>query len=269
MTVISSVCVSQAGFPSASDRVPVLVELFTSEGCSTCPPADRFLESLDGQPIPGIEVIVLSEHVDYWNHLGWKDPYSSRDFSERQAVYARHFQLPDVYTPQMVVDGSRQLGGSKVDEVQSALQEARTQPKTEVRITDIVVDHARLRVHIESAPLNFSKRPRSLGVYLAIALNRAESQVARGENANRHLTHTAVVRKMARVGSVKAGEHFSQEVELKIGVDTDPSNLRVVAFLQDLDSGRVCGVAMKHVEQPRADSTKDPSAQGVLIRLQR
>ncbi|HEV2396848.1 MAG TPA: DUF1223 domain-containing protein [Candidatus Sulfotelmatobacter sp.] len=111
-----------------SPRIPVLVELFTSEGCSSSPPADTFLQKLDRQRIPGVHVIVLSEHVDYWNH-GWKDPYSAHLYSERQSSYARRFKLESVYTPQMVIDGVRELVGSDTAAADKALAETIAVPK--------------------------------------------------------------------------------------------------------------------------------------------
>src|SRR5271155_434667 len=115
---------------NGASRVPVLLELFTSEGCSSCPPADRLLEILDQrQPVAGADLIVLSEHVDYWDRLGWKDPFSSSQYTTRQQEYAGKFNTDSIYTPQLVVDGRFGLVGSDASEAASAIQKAIREPK--------------------------------------------------------------------------------------------------------------------------------------------
>src|SRR5579872_2898151 len=152
-----------AALAAEPSRAPVLVELFTSEGCSSCPPADRILEQLDPH------VVVLSEHVDYWNHDGWKDPYSSHLNTLRQESYARALGIGDdgVYTPQMLVDGAAQFNGSDGARAKAEIDKAEKRPKAKVRLerTD-----AGIQVSVENAP-------RTASVYLAMAENSGDSQV--------------------------------------------------------------------------------------------
>ena len=133
-----------------SSRVPVLVELFTSEGCSSCPPADRLLELLDHkQPVPGADLIVLSEHVDYWDRLGWKDPFSSSVFTARQQEYSYRLRGEGVYTPQLVVDGQFGFVGSDGHEATSAIQEAIREPKIAITISNASRDRNQATAHVE------------------------------------------------------------------------------------------------------------------------
>src|SRR5258708_34717196 len=130
-----------AAVVSAQGRIPVVVELFTSEGCSSCPPADNVLTQLDQrQPVAGVEVIALSEHVDYWDSLGWKDRFSSPLFSARQEEYGRLFRVDSVYTPQVVVNGQAQALGSDADSVQEAIRAVAQGPRANVEISNTTGD---------------------------------------------------------------------------------------------------------------------------------
>src|SRR5580692_3728149 len=123
------------------DRTPVLVELFTSEGCSSCPPADALLSKLEEvQPVTGAEIIGLEEHVDYWNHDGWEDLYSSSEWTLRQQEYVARFKGKSPFTPQMIVDGQREFTGNNSREAIDAIQEASHRAKTQVSITGTATD---------------------------------------------------------------------------------------------------------------------------------
>ncbi|MGH9528428.1 MAG: DUF1223 domain-containing protein [Terriglobales bacterium] len=234
-------------------RLPILIELFTSEGCSSCPPADTFLDKLDSvQPVPGAELIVLSEHVDYWNHDGWKDPFSSSFYTDRQGVYGRRFNLQSVYTPQMVVDGSSEFLGSDAHAAEKALSNALKVSKIAVHLTSLSVDPTNtLHAHIETDPLPESSSSKEADVYLGVALHHAESQVLRGENAGHHLAYTNVMQGLKSVGVLKRGQAFSQDVEIKLepGADTnkDQQDLRFVAFVQDRHQGKVLGATLESI----------------------
>jgi hypothetical protein len=224
-----------------SSAAPVLVELFTSEGCSSCPPADAFLQQLDAQPIPGVQLIVLSEHVDYWNHIGWTDPFSSAAYSKRQSEYGTHFGLESVYTPQMVVDGSEEFVGANSAEGRKIVDRAATKEKIPVLIYDARLENGVLRAHVET---DFSQNKKKADVFFVVALNHAESQVARGENSGRRLTHVAVVRNLVKVGTVGAGRAFSQEVSVTLPAGTSAESLRLIAFVQEAGPGRILGAAL-------------------------
>jgi hypothetical protein len=233
--------------PSRDVPSPVLVELFTSEGCSDCPPADALLQKFDSsQPVAGAQLIVLSEHVDYWNHIGWTDPYSSRFFSDRQSSYSDVFKLQSVYTPQMVVDGTNEFVGNNPSLAAQALQQAVTRKKIPVHISGVSLNAQHvLQAHVEAGSLPATSKAE---VYLAVALNHAESQVLRGENGGRRLTHAAVVQTLEKIGKIEAGKDFSQDVHIKVNSKTDVSNLRVIAFVQETGQKRVLGAAMEKVK---------------------
>jgi len=228
----------------ATDRTPVLVELFTSEGCSSCPPADRFLEKLDQQPVAGAEMIVLSEHVDYWNHIGWKDPYSAHLYSERQNVYGKRFGLDSVYTPQMVVDGSSEFVGNPAL-ADKAFAKALSIPKISVHLSLISADPSSgVHVHLDTGALEPSFGAREAEVQIAVALSRAESQVSSGENAGHRLVHVSVVRSLTKVGVLRRGRDLSQDVHMNLVPVSESHNLRLIAFVQEPQQGRVLGAAL-------------------------
>src|SRR5581483_10938974 len=133
----------------AAAETPILVELFTSEGCSDCPPADAFLKALDtAQPIPGAQLIVLEEHVDYWDDQGWRDPFSSHAFTVRQTDYVEHLHLKDgPYTPQMVVDGTEAFVGSDRTLLARALQKVVVAPKISIDISSPHIESGKLIAH--------------------------------------------------------------------------------------------------------------------------
>ena len=238
-----------ASSPNESSSTPVIVELFTSEGCSSCPPADQLLSRLDKeQSIPGANIIALSQHVDYWNQLGWRDPYSSAQFSARQSSYAEAFGRDGVYTPQMVVDGRLEFVGSNATKAREAITEAASSPKARVQIE--ITPNTETR---ESGTLQFTVRVEDIPaitagdtaeVLLAITESDLSSSVARGENAGRNLRHTAVVRQLATIGSIsktKDEASFTGTPVVNILNKWRRDKLRAIVFVQERASRHVLG----------------------------
>jgi hypothetical protein len=226
---------------STTATTPVLVELFTSEGCSSCPPADAWLARMDSmQPVSGVQLIVMSEHVDYWDHDGWKDPYSSSQFTDRQAGYVRSMGLGSPYTPQLVVDGNSELQLAQPDQVRRALAKAASLPALPVSISSLRVEPSTITAHIT---VGSEHNGPGADVFAAIALNHAESQVAHGENRGRLLKHVAVVQQLTKVGRLGKTGIVSQDIRMKLPPSADVSNLRLIVFAQETGFGRVLGVA--------------------------
>jgi len=215
----------------AAQPNPVLVELFTSEGCSSCPPADLLLQRLErGQLVEGATVIAMSEHVDYWNHLGWSDPFSSAQMTSRQQNYAVKFRTDGPYTPQMVVDGVEAFVGSDAPRARRAIALSAARPKLDV-IAELVVPGM---IHV-AAPANASNAE----VFVALVYDPEPSQVARGENLGRRLVHISVVKSLKRAGDVSRNKGF--EARLPIPDDPNLANPRAVVFIQERGQGRVLG----------------------------
>jgi hypothetical protein len=238
-----------APLAAAADRpMPVIVELFTSEGCSSCPAADRLLTRLEQtQPVPGAQVIAIEEHVDYWNQLGWTDPFSSPQYRARQNDYAVAFHASNIYTPQMVVNGLVEFVGSDmnraVHEIGAAAQAETTQ--IELRTTPNSKDPDLLDLSLrltnsKTAKLNASS------VYLAITENNLSTFVPRGENAGHTVRHSALVRSFGVIGKVDPkGASGGQLVStLRLPHEWKRENLRAVVFVQERESFRITGAGV-------------------------
>ena len=220
--------------------VPVVVELFTSEGCSSCPPADRLLAELDrSQPISGVQLIVLSEHVDYWNTLGWIDPYSSMEFSDRQRHYGEALHVEDVYTPQAVIDGRSETVGNSPPKVEAAIQQALREKKIPLKLQ---VTRTAQSVHVELRALEAV--PRGAQIYFALAEDSVESKVSSGENGGHMLTHTAVVRSLTKAGKLAAAGDAGVTMDLKTNARWG-KHMRVVALLAEREGGKIIGAALE------------------------
>lgn len=249
--VVSLICVFVAACPAPDPvsssvvpsgiRQPVLVELFTSEGCSSCPPADRNLAFLTTQqPVTKAEIITLAFHVDYWDRLGWKDRFSSPLFSQRQESYARAFKLDSNYTPQMVVDGAAEFVGSDSGKASDAITKAIDLPKATI---DISPSADQWKVKITNVPSH-----RDATIYAAIAEDGISTRVEGGENSGKMLEHVSVVRRLDTLGEL-ASDKSALDAAFDVRVDPEwkKENLKVVVFVQENDAKKVIGVGSAKV----------------------
>ncbi len=227
---------------------PVLVELFTSEGCSSCPIADALLARLQqAQPVPAADILALEEHVDYWNSLGWHDRFSSQQFSARQTAYIDRLRLNSEYTPQMIVDGTDQFAGNDVVHALRAIAHAAVAPKLALSLSPLAFDGKHIvgtvRIPKAAASLRDSEVPaaRQADIYAAVVQSIASTQVLAGENGGRTLHHVSVVREMQRIGSVAQATSARLKFSLDTPKDAASANLRVVVFVQRAGQGAILG----------------------------
>ena len=218
-------------------RKAIVVELFTSEGCSSCPPADELLTRLEHKASSnGAEIIPLGFHVDYWDGQGWRDRFSSHAFTDRQEKYAYKFHIDGPYTPQMVVDGLTQFVGNDSGSAENALTQAAAQHE-EADVQLSWVGPEKLLVAVTAAdPAATSE------VRLAITEDNLSTQVAGGENGGHVLHHSGVVRDFRVLGQLSSGK-FQKEVAVKPQKDWKLSDLKAVAFVQVRNYGSISGAA--------------------------
>jgi hypothetical protein len=226
---------------AAALKQPVIVELFTSEGCSSCPPADELLKKLsEDQPFGNVEILALEEHVDYWNSLGWSDPYSSADFSRRQEQYA--VTLPDggVYTPQMIVDGATQFIGNRTHEAREQIRWAAAHPKAQLLLT-AVASHGDANSQTRTFELRVAPGPgaadRPETLWIAVTEKNLTSKVTAGENSGELLHHAPVVRLLRQEKSAAGSAPVVITVDVK--EKWNSANLTLIAFEADAKSHQI------------------------------
>ena len=224
-------------------REPVLVELFTSEGCSNCPPADAQLAFLEtNQPVQGADVVTLGFHVDYFDERGWKDENGSPSSTYRQSSYSKRMALKSVYTPQMIVDGRTEFVGSNARRAHDAITEAALPIKGK----------AELLVKDSGVEVSFDNIPKHDGstVYLAVAEDNIVTKVKAGGNNGKTLNHISVVRAFGEIGKITPTQSNFQATIKDIIFDAKwkKNDLKYVAFVQENTGGRVIAVGRAEVK---------------------
>jgi hypothetical protein len=244
-------CVVLVPLAVAADRTPtpVIVELFTSEGCSSCPAADRLLSRLEQtQPVAGAQVIAIEEHVDYWNQLGWNDPFSSPQYRARQNDYAMAFKASNIYTPQMVVNGLVEFVGSDMDRAYREIGTAAQAETTQIALgtSPNSKDPQLLDLSVHLTNLKAGNKPRAASVYLAITENNLATFVHGGENAGHTVRHSAVVRSFGVIGTAdsKLANGGQLVSTLRLPPEWKRENLRAVVFVQERESLHITGASV-------------------------
>lgn len=231
-------------------RAPVVVELFTSEGCSSCPSADQLLNRLQTeQLIDGVEIIALEEHVDYWNHDGWTDPFSSQEWTFRQQEYDLRFKNNGPFTPELVVDGHSDCVGNAEEKAQKAIQEAASNEKVRVTISKNGPASGKgVSVTLQIGPLPPGDQTK-FDLWLAVTEKGLHTAVKAGENSGKEWPHAPVLRSLQKIGAIPSKQQAQFETIHQVGLGPawKKENLRIVAFVQDHKTRKIFGAATTEV----------------------
>jgi hypothetical protein len=228
------------------DRRPVaVVELFTSEACSSCPPADEMLDRLEQQGVSDVRVIALEEHIDYWNNTGWVDRFSSPLFHARQNDYGQFFHTDSIYTPQMVVNGNAEFVADHFSHAVAQIKKAAVSSQYGLRLQPQRTRDAAvwdLTVYVKN---NRQGKPEPSDVYLAISETNLNTNVQRGENSGHTLRHGPVVRSFGVIGNLEARpfNEVGLKSTLKIPADWNLDHLNAVVFVQEHRSRQITAAA--------------------------
>lgn len=219
-----------------SAKTPILVELFTSQGCPSCPAADKILNDLEAtQPISGAEIITLAWHVDYWDGFGWKDEFASPAFTQRQVVYSRSLNLGETYTPQMFVDGTTHFVGTKLDKATKSITQATKNSKSEITIS---LDKDKAKISLPNLP----KHERAT-VYIALTQDNLTRKIGRGNNAGKTLSHSSIARDLRAVASIEPQTmKFEGEIPVQFQPDWNREDLNLIVFVQENKNRKILAV---------------------------
>jgi hypothetical protein len=242
------VLVSMGVEGKAADRPAgfAVVELFTSEGCSSCPPADRVLGELDRRRAKGEPILCLGFHVDYWDKLGWKDEFSQPEATARQSAYCRRFKLKEVYTPQMVVNGSAEFLGSNARAADDAVKAALKTPSKHTLTLLPAAGEAGSQVDVR---FRADGETAEYFVLAALVQKQDTNQVLQGENSGKRLAHVRIVRTF---GVAAIDDAHGGEIPLTIPDGLKPGDLEIVGLIQHRETGQI--VAAQNKPLPAAAS---------------
>ncbi|SDZ79920.1 DUF1223 domain-containing protein [Pedobacter hartonius] len=211
-----------------------VIELFTSEGCSSCPSADALVARVEKE-VTDKPVYILAYHVDYWNRLGWKDVFSSPEYSARQRQYADWLNLSSVYTPQIVVNGRKEFVGSEEGTLRNAIKsDLKIAEKDELALNNIKVDGDKATIHYTTGAVDNSV------LIIALVQKNAATKVQRGENAGRTLSHVQIVTQLKTI-ALNNSKDGSDNISLPPGFD--PKKWELIGFVQNKANGEITGAA--------------------------